>query len=269
MATINITPADIIRGESSADYLTDGGFSPSSYNLNLTLKRGHVSFAEPPTDRGGATLTGNIVASDFDRRLAVLNVGNYFVDDEGAFYTLDGDSFSKTDTSDHQHDSNFQLGTTDMVSFKGNVYATTSEYVIQLSEELTISAVLADGEEWWSSMTNGYRHPLEVVEKKMFIGDGNIIYYWDGTTSAIGFTLPTENNITSLRKHPDGRTLLAFTGSRQDGSHNQKNIGKVYYCNPTLIGAAVDGWSREVPLEAQVEGTRLLGVLYIVLGEKN
>ena len=31
MATINITPADIIRGESSADYLTDGGFSPSSY----------------------------------------------------------------------------------------------------------------------------------------------------------------------------------------------------------------------------------------------
>lgn len=97
---------------------------------------------------------------------------------------------------------------------------------------------------------------MERVEDELFIANGNVIYYWNGTSSGTAFTLPDGQAVTSLRRHPDGRTLLAFTsGDRElNYSHTKSASGNVYYLNPTLRG-----FDREVVLTAQVEGTRNLG----------
>ena len=54
MADITLKPSDIIRGMSTTTDLADGGFSPSSYGLNLQKNRGFIDFIESATDRGGA-----------------------------------------------------------------------------------------------------------------------------------------------------------------------------------------------------------------------
>jgi len=260
MATINIKPSDIVRGESSEDYLTDGGFSPSSRHLNLTLKRGHVSFAEAPTDRGGATLSGTIIASCVDP--AVTGNDRYLVDDEGGFYTLNGATFTERQAAAANYE--YQLGTTDMIPFvDGNFYFTSKTTVGQFDNDMgTIT------EDWWSGLDSSYRHPVEVVEKELFIGDKNLVLFYDGTTSGTAFTLPAGQNITSLRKHPNGTTLLAFTGGTADFGHTRNGTAKVYYCDPTLRGASIDGWTREVEIEAQVEGTRTVaGTVFTTWGK--
>lgn len=136
----------------------------------------------------------------------------------------------------------------------GNFYFTSKTTVGQFDNNMATVT-----EDWWSGLDSSYRHPLEVVEKELFIGDKNLILYWDGTTSGTAFTLPAGQNITSLRKHPNGTTLLAFTGGTADFSHTRNGSGKVYYCDPTLRGASIDGWTREVEVEAQVEGSRTVG----------
>lgn len=254
-----INPTDFIRGESSSDYIADGGFSPDSYGLNLTKEPGILYFIESSTDRGGATLTGNIIASCPDPQ----TTGNdaYFIDDEGAFYRLNGATLTKGFTGANT----YQLGTSDLKPFNdANFYATSTTAVAQFDNNLgTVT------ENWWTGLTSGFRHPLEVVEKELFIADKNVIYYWDGTTSGTAFTLPVQQNVTSLRKHPDGKTLLAFTGGTADFSHTRNGAGKVYYCQPTLRGSSIEGWSREVELESQVEGTIVVGGVVFATWGKN
>ena len=258
MAVLNINKDNLIAGESTTDAISDRGFSPDSVNLNLTKKRGMLYFAEAPTDRGGATLTGNVLASCEDPAFS----GNdaYLIDDEGAYYTYNGTTLTKQFTGADT----YTLGTTDLIPFNdGNFYATTTTSVVQFNNNMgTVT------EHWWTGLNTSYRHPLEVVEKELFLADKNVIYYWDGTTSGTAFTLPSGQNVTTLRKHPDGKTLLAFTGGTADFSHTRNGRGKVYYCQPTLRGAAIEGWSREVPIEAQVEGSRLSGgVIYTTWGK--
>ena len=252
---ITIDWKNFIAGESQSDFLPDKGFSTLSSNLNLTRSRGKLHFSPSSTDRGGSTLTGNIVASAND----VNNLGNdkYFIDDEGAVYTLNGSTFTKRQTIDEAAGGDFVLGTTDMLQFKLNTYITSDDTIHELT-----GSDLATTENWWSGLDGTKRHPLEQIEDEMFIGDGNTIFFWNGTSSGTAFTLPTEQNVTSLRKHPDGRTLLAFTGKTIDFSHTRPSAGRVYYCDPTLRD-----WTREVDLEAQVEGSRVTGgVVYVTWG---
>ena len=251
MATLNINNKNFILGESQTDAISDRGFSPDSVNLNLTKERGKLYFAEAPTNRGGATLTGNIIATANDSNY--LGNDKYFVDDEGAFYTLSGSTFTKQQTSA----STFVLGTSDIIQFKLVTYATSTDSL----HEFTGSDLDTSQRLWGGAFDATFRHPMEVVEKELFIGDKNLIHFFDGTTSGTAFTLPTNVNVTSLRKHPDGKTLLAFTGTTGDlnGARTRSGVGKVYYCQPTLRGAAIEGWTREVEIESQVEGTRVVG----------
>ena len=254
MATLDITAKDFIRGESSADYVADGGFSPDSYAINLTKTRGVLYFNEGYTDRGAATLTGNIIASAIDPSASGKDA--YFLDDEGAFYYIDGGTLTKPQDSA----SSFILGTSELFPFNGNLYATSEDSLHQLS-----GSALTDCERLWgAALATGYRHPIERVEDEMFVASQNVIYYLNNAgVTGTAFTLPIGVGVTSLRRHPDGRTLLAFTSDNaQNFSHTLGGAGKVYYCDPT-----VRDWVREVQLEAQVEGTRVVGgVVYCTYG---
>lgn len=256
MPIITIGSNDFIRGESSTDYIADRGFSPASTQTNLTKKRGVLMFNEAPTDIGDTTLTGNIIATANDSNY--LGNDKYFLDDEGAFYTLDDDTFTKRQTSA----STFVLGTSDLIQFNLTTYATSTD-----SLHVLTGSDLADCERLWGvGLDSTFRHPMEVIEDELFVGNKNVIVsLTTAGASSAAFTLPPQTNVTSLRKHPDGRTLLAFTGTTGDlnGSHSRAGKGYVYYCDPSL-----KDWTREVEIESQVEGTRLVGgVIYATWGK--
>ncbi len=257
MGVINFGPKEIVLGESKSEWIGDGGFSPDSYGLNLLKKRGALYFIDGGTERGGAgvTLTGNIICAAYDKNL----LGNdlYYLDDEGAFYTYNGTTLTKRQTVTAD---TFQLGTSDMLQFLGSTYATSQTRIVKLDN----SNLTTVDSSWWTGLTTSYRHPLERVEDKLYIGDVNLVHTWDGTTStSAAITLPTDVNITSLRKHPDGRTLLAFCGLTANFSHTLGLGGRVYY-----IDIVTKRWTREVDLDVQVEGSRVVGgVIYVTYGK--
>jgi len=253
MPVIEIGAKNFIAGESTSDLVSDRGFSPKSNGLNLTKTRGMFYFRESGSEVGSSTLTGNIVASTFDPRAS----GNdsLHVDDEANFYTYSGTTLTKRQTGANT----YQLGTSELINFKSQIYATSQTAVAQLNDQMSSMT-----ENWWSGLTAGYRHPMEAIEDELFIADKNVIYYWNGSSSGIAFTLPDSRiAVTSLRKAPDGRTLLAFTSdNEQNFSHTLGGGGKVYYCNPVLRD-----WEREVQLEAQVEGSRVVGgTIFVTYG---
>lgn len=248
-----------MAGESTSDSSNDGGFSPASYGLNLTYDPGMLYFSATFTDNAGATLTGNIIASADDRNY----VGNdkYFVDDEGAFYTLSGATFTKRQTAGGGDSGNFVLGTSDMLQFNLVTYATATTVMYELT-----GGDLATVANVWAGLDGNFRHPLEIVEDEMFIGNKNVIYYLNNAgTTGTAFTLPVEVNVTSLRRHPDGRTLLAFCGTTGDlnGAHSRAGSGRVYFCDPNIRD-----WTREVVIEEQIDGSRMVGgVVYCTMGD--
>lgn len=241
MAVLTIDWKNFLAGESKGDYIPDKGFSPASYGLNLLKVRGNLNFRELDTDRGSTILTGNIVASAVDKEL----FGNdaYYIDDESAVYTLNGATFTQRQPAATNY--TYQYGSTDMLPFFGYTYVTSKTTVGRFDNNAATFT-----EDWWAGLDTTYRHPLERVESEMFIGDKNVIYYWNGTNSGTAFTLPTDTNVTSLRKAADGRTLLAFCGKRADYGHAGNAGGRVYYCDPVIRD-----WTREVEIPSQVEGT--------------
>lgn len=256
MQTFTIDRRHFIAGESESDAISDKGFSPDSYNLNLTYKRGMLYFAPSATNRGDTTLTGNPIATADDRNY----IGNdkYILDDEGAFYTLKGSTFTKRQTSA----STFVLGTSDIIQFNLVTYATATDSLHELtgSDLATLANV-------WAGLDSNFRHPLEVVEDEMFIANKNVIYYLNSAgTTGTAFTLPVQVNVTTLRRHPDGRTLMAFCGTTGDlnGAHSRPGSGRVYYCDPTLRD-----WTREIVTEEQIDGSRMVGgVVYVTMGDR-
>lgn len=253
---------DFIKGEGPSDFVPSRGFSPRSLGLNLTKTRGKCYFIEPETDRGGVTLTDDVIAMTNDRTLSGNDV--YILDDAANFYTLASDNtltLRRTATG-----YTFVRGTSDMLQFaisgsSSSLFA-TSETSIRMygGSNLTTD----DGPEWWVGLNSGVRHPLERVEDRMYCGDFNLVHSWDATSTTGSYvTLPPDVNITSLRKHPDGRTLLAFCGLSQNFGHTRGAAGRVYY-----IDTVLRDWTREVEIESQVEGTRLVGgVVYVTYGD--
>lgn len=256
MGVIALGPKQITLGESKSDLVGDAGFSASSYGLNLTKKKGALYFVDGGTDRSQSVLTGTLIASAYDKNL--LGNDNYFLDDEGAFYTYNGTTLTKRQTVTAD---TFVSGTSDMLQFLGSVFATSQTRVVKLDS----SDITTLDSSWWTGLTTSYRHPLERVEDKLAIGDVNNIHVWDGTTSTANWVvLPTDVNITSLRKHPDGRTLLAFCGLTANASHTRGLGGRVYYVDMVLRK-----WTREVELDVQVEGSRVVGgTVYVTYGRK-
>lgn len=249
-------PKMLLLGESRSDLIADKGFSPDSNSLNLIKEPGKLYFLESPTTVGGGILTGAPIATAYDKN--ILGNDAYLVDDEGAFYYYSGTTLTKAQTVTAD---TFTLGTTDMLQFLGNLYATSNTRIVQLGN----SNLTTVDSSWWTGLSSGYRHPLEKVENTMYIGDANLIHAWNGTTSTSGaITLPTDVNVTSLRKHPDGVHLIAFCGLTQNYSHTKPQGGRIY-----IIDTVIKDWVREIEIESQVEGSRLVGgIVYVTYGAK-
>ena len=267
MQVITLGASDFIKGESSSEHTSDGGFSPLSYNLNLTRKRGILDFAPSLTDKGGVTLTNNVIASAYDRTLS----GNdaYFVDTGGAVYTLaSDDTFTLRKTISGYP---MVLGTTEMIPF--SISGSTASLFITTQSTIHMyggtNLTADDGPEFWTNLNGnngvgGVRHPMERVGDSVYVGDLNLIHAI-GASSTTGsyVTLPPDVNITSLRKHPNGEHLIAFAGLSQNYSHTRGTPGRIY-----IIDLVIKQWIREIDVDSQVEGSRLVGgVVYVTYGQ--
>lgn len=84
-----IDQADIIKGMSSSDHITDGGFSPLSEGVNLTKSPGLIYFSAEKVDQTD-DLTDDLIASCEDGTLGTAAVDRIFVDDAGNYYDWDG-----------------------------------------------------------------------------------------------------------------------------------------------------------------------------------
>ncbi|MBU2527528.1 MAG: hypothetical protein KKC03_13105 [Bacteroidetes bacterium] len=245
---------NFIAGENPADNIPNRGFSPDSYDINLLKKPGVLYFNPAVTNRSGATLTGRLVAVCIDPLSTDLA---YYVDNNGAFYSLNYDAsiFTKKQTSTGY---TYASAWSDILGFKTEIFATSTGAVAKLT-----TGMAALVEDWWSGLNNNFRHPLERVEDELFIADNNVIYYWNGTSSGTAFTLPTQFPITSLRRHPNGRTLIAFADDAGNSALGSGK-GKVYYCDPVIRD-----WTREVVIDCPVEGSQVIGgVIYVSYKEK-
>lgn len=258
---ITIDFKNFILGESSTDRNPDRGFSPLSYGLNLIKEKGTLYFGESETDRS-TNLEGDAICMAVDA--SFLGNDQYVLDDEGKFYTLNGATLTKRQTDSVKA---YAVGTSDMLQFQGNAYATSQTDVAFLAGT-NLSSIDND---WWtttrghSALSSAYRHPLEVVEDTMYLANQNNISTWDGSTSVENaMSLPPDVNVTTLRRHPDGRHLIAFCGITANYSHTRGGGGKIY-----IIDTVTLEWIREIPIESQVEGSRLVGgVVYVTYGGK-
>lgn len=258
---VTIDFKDFILGESENKRVPNRGFSQQSYGLNLIAEKGALYFQPDATDRGSTTLVEDVIATCVDPNF--LGNDAYLVDDGGNYYTLSGSTFTKkqTDTTN-----TYAIGNTDIIYFSGEIFATAATEAIKLTSNF--AAIDAT---WWSvtrghgALQTAYRHPLEVVEDTLYIGDKNYIHTWDGSTSVNqAMSLPSDVNVISLRKHPDGQHLIAFCGITANYSHTRPGGGKIY-----IIDTVNLEWIREIPIESQVEGSRNVGgVVYVTYGDK-
>lgn len=249
-------------GESKSNRIADRGFSPDSYGLNMLYEEGTLYFAGGTTDLS-TNLEGDVVCITNDPDY--LGQDAYILDDEGKFYTLSGTTLTKRQTDAVK---TYQVGTSDMVRFMGSLFATSQTDIAKVEGGNLSTSIDND---WWtttrahSALQTSYRHPLEVVEDTLYIGDKNYIHTWDGTTSVVqAMTLPYYINIVNLRKHPDGRHLIAFCGVTANYSHLRNGGGKIY-----IIDTLNLEFVREIDTEAQVEGSRNVGgIIYTTFGDK-
>lgn len=253
---------NFVLGESASARNANRGFSPQSYGINLLKEKGTLYFQETETDRGTGIQVSDAIAACPDPDY----LGNdlYIVDAGGNFYTLNGATYTKRQTDSAK---TYTRGTTDIIKFNGEVFATSNDDVAKLTGS-TLGTIDND---WWSvtrghgALQTSFRHPLEVVEDTLYIGDKNYLHTWDGTNSVSqAMTLPYYVNITSLRKHPDGKHLIAFCGVTANYSHTRNGGGLIYVIDTTNLE-----WIREIPTESQVEGSKLIGgVVYTTYGAK-
>lgn len=258
---ITIDFRNFILGESTDERAPNRGFSKQSNSINLYKEKGTLYFQEAATDRS-TNLEGDVIATTNDPDF--LGNDNYIVDDEGKFYTLDGNTLTKRQTDAVK---TYARGTTDLLKYQGAVYATSQTDVAYL----TGGDLTAIDHDWWtttrghSALQSSYRHPMEIVEDTLYIADKNEIHTWDGTTSVqAAMALPTGVNITTLRKHTDGRHLIAFCGVTANYSHTLSGGGVIY-----LIDTVNLEFIREIAIDTQVEGSKnVSGVIYTTYGDK-
>ena len=211
MPRISLDASVWMRGASTSDYISDGGFSPNDKGMNL--------YATPGVLRQGASGAGaaaqfqskGIIASTLTR--SPVNPGAALVlsaDDVGAGYVYNLNSSAATgNTLRYGPDTARVYGTSfsDICFYKGKTYYTSDTDIAE------------DGDfDWWTTvrghaaLDSTKRHNLFVFGDTLYITDGNVLHSWDGTTSTLAvLDLPSDMGITAAVSHK-GYIYLAATG---------------------------------------------------------
>lgn len=209
---IEIGAKEFLDGMTSSPETDDGGFSPETNATNITATQTSLGVLYPQGFKSDkSTSDGQFIASCPDPDSGI-GIYRYALTTTGKFYSIDSASAAtlrqtgiKTYVQDYS----------DMVVYKNGLYATWSTD-ITLGTGANLTAL---DETWWvttkgkTALTTGIPHPLLVFEDSLWIGDGNKLHKWDGTTATYSFlTLNTGLVITALGVDPStGKMLISAT----------------------------------------------------------
>ena len=233
-------------GMTTTDFTSDGGFGPSSVNINPLSQVGVMRATATPTD-ASTNLAGNIIASCEDSRSSSF-ADRLFVDGSANYYTLSSGTLTKQKTGTAT--THYIYGTTDMVSFLGKTYTSLDNDLSQWD----VAGNTLD-ESYWvttkaqSSLSSSDRHPLLVYEGNLFIADANQLHTLNSSlTAAAGvLVLNTNERIVALGIDPStGLMLLSVTvGPNYSDGINNKSFVYLY-----------DGYSskprRKLPVDEMI-----------------
>lgn len=210
---IQLGAEQLMSGMSSSDFATDGALGVSSTGLNPFMTPGLMSGMPTPIDLS-TNIVGNIIASAEDSQ-GVAAYNRTFVDGSGNYYTYAApNTIVKTNTAT-TNAANYLQGVTDMVTFAGNTYVTTSNGDIDL---WNTSGTPALTNSWWIGTKSQSTlnppsgattpHPMLVYNGVLYIAAGSKIHgvnssgTIDSFFPALPFILPTSELIYALGIDP-------------------------------------------------------------------
>lgn len=227
---IEIDASEFVKGSSSADHISDGGFSPTTQGVNLRSTPG-VLYAPAAVVDVSTNLTDEIIASCEDP--AYTGVDRVLLDDSGELYTLSTSTLTQRATGADL----YTYGTTDLVPFNGGFIASQNASNGNLTR--WTGAFALDTATWWTvtlsqpalSTATPWR-PLLVYEKRLYVADKNRLHAID-ENNAVSYgilVLATDDTISALGVDKvTGLMLIAVTqGTDYDLSRNGPSKILVY-----------------------------------------
>jgi hypothetical protein len=213
---IQFDATQFIKGQSLSDYSPDGGFGSSTKSVNPRITPG-VIYATAATSATSTSPSGNFIASCEDSQYSSAQ-NRIFVDDVGNYYYFNGTDITKQKTASATD--KYTFGRTDIVSYAGNSYVSlcdnTSAFVDNIAQLNTSGSWTLD-ETWWTATvtTDGAAHPgalntltahpLLVFEGFLWIGDKNLLHYYNSVSDRAVvsvLTLPVNESIQALSIDP-------------------------------------------------------------------
>lgn len=263
MQTLIIDAQNFLAGISTNDNIADAGYSPKSKGMNPLYDKGVLHFQ--PREFA-ITYAGTRVVVGIGNE-ADTNHEGLIVDSAGRFMYINSGAGSTTlvDTDTSQ---DYVRGQSDIIFFNGKAYITSDEDIIEWGVGVAAPNTL-DLNYWTTSLSQAAlsgqnKHPLEVVEDTMYIGDGNEIHTVDTAETAVtaAMTLPEGLEITRLTKHTNGRDLIAFC-TQHNTFGNLKHVRNVAY----IINTVSLEFSEEIKLDDTVTSARNIGgIIYVIYG---
>ena len=219
---------EILKGMSSSDDISDGGFSPLTEGLNLVGNPGAIYAPAALVDADSdVILTGGIIASVPDHNLADVDA-RLLVADNGTFYKYNGTKLQYPDEAAAEDSANtFAKGFTDAINFDGSSFFTSKEKITKWSGASTF-----DHDYTTSAFANTtYPHPAIVFENNAFYGDGKLLLRQTSATAAPAtiLTLSGDEVIIALGLDPSTSKMLISTTQTLDVSQTLSMRFRVYW----------------------------------------
>lgn len=230
--TIEIGWKEFLAGMTSSSETEDGGFSPETNAVNITSDQTHlgVLYASADIIDKSTGLSGNIIASCSDSDQGI-GVNRYVLTDSGKFNEVNS---SGTITNRQTGIKTYQYPYSDMAVYRNELYSTSLTDITKAS-----GATLGTFSETWGSatsgigaLTTGLPHPMVVYEDNLWVGDGNKLHRWDGTTGTSGYlTLRSDAIIQTLAVDPSTGKMVISTTSGLNYSDTKNTPNAVYTYN--------------------------------------
>jgi hypothetical protein len=254
MGVITIGAKDFVRGVSTSDNLSDGGYSPKSKGQNLLANIGCLNPIPTYTDRSTNVINNIIAINPSNTNLsgsydAIMvsqrepTGGTPETPSYGAsFYTWNAGTATLRDTDANGDSKNrvFLAKYTDIIRFNGDVYVSSNNDVSFLGgSDMTTS----NDYDWFSTTrdtpgalsTNAW-HRLLVWDKKLWITDGSYLHYFDGTDiveKGLDLSGIELHNITAIGNYEASGDMIIATAPNITDGHNQQSKILIWDGNET------------------------------------
>lgn len=233
---------DFVKGMSSSDVLSDGGFSPLTNAVNLLGTQGAVYQANSAQNVSG--LTGQMIASceDPSGTYARLYVSSDTGPQDGRFWSL-STGIALTQRGSTDSSANYIQGRTDMIAAFGEAYTTTDATIVRWS---SIGSSNTFDFSFVTGLNSFVPHPALFYNSFAYYGNGNVLLRQSaaGVAPSAILTLPAGVVIVALGVDPgSGRMLMSLIG--------QPNISDTV--NSGCSVAFYDGFSPQVDRYVQVD----------------